>query len=163
MQSYYKDSNSNLDHSDKPHRQNSSKKNGSSKKMSVLNSSFNSHKENKNDSFYRKNRKKNEDFADNFKVVIRVRPLMQREAINGIFVSAVDVSPDNRIINIYEYFNLELVEPDLVEEYIENPDNYQTHQFAFDHVYDENSSQEHLYHITAKQAVLSSLEGYNAS
>ena len=104
-----------------------------------------------------------QNFAENFKVVIRVRPLMQREAINSIFVSAVDVSPDHRIINIYEYFNLELVAPEEVEGYIENQENYQTHQFCFDHVYDENSTQVELYENTARQAVKSSLEGYNAS
>lgn len=35
--------------------------------------------------------------------------------------------------------------------------------FSFDHVYDEHSTQEFVYENTAKQAVLSVLEGYNAT
>jgi kinesin family protein 3/17 len=35
--------------------------------------------------------------------------------------------------------------------------------FTFDHVYDMNSTQENVYENTAKQAVWSVLEGYNAT
>jgi kinesin family protein 3/17 len=35
--------------------------------------------------------------------------------------------------------------------------------FTFDHVYDQNSTQEGVYENTAKQAVWSVLEGYNAT
>ena len=77
---------------------------------------------------------------ENLKVVVRVRPLMQREALNGIFVSTADVNPDKKSINLYEYFNLELVPPERIEEYIEDPESYQTHTFTFDRVYDENAT-----------------------
>jgi len=35
--------------------------------------------------------------------------------------------------------------------------------FTFDFVYDENSTQEFVYENTAKQSVISVLEGYNAT
>lgn len=35
--------------------------------------------------------------------------------------------------------------------------------FTFDYVYDERSSQEFVYENTAKQSVISVLEGYNAT
>lgn len=137
-------------------RQNSELSSHNFQNQNINLSISNQSKNNKKLSNSNTNNLSTQKFAENFKVVIRVRPLMQREAINGIFVSAVDVSPDHRIINIYEYFNLELVSPNEVESYIEDPENYQTHQFCFDFVYDENSSQEELYRITAKNAVLSS-------
>ena len=48
-------------------------------------------------------------------------------------------------------------------EYIQNPNNFALHQFSFDHVYDQDSSQEEVYNNTARQAVLSVLEGFNAT
>ena len=98
------------------------------------------------------------DKEESLKVVVRVRPLMQREALNGIFVSTADVNPDMKSINLYEYFNLELVAPDRIEEYIEDPESYQTHTFTFDRVYDENASQAEIYENTAQSAVISALE-----
>jgi hypothetical protein len=95
---------------------------------------------------------------ENLKVIVRCRPLMQREALNGIFVSTADVCPDQRSINLYEYFNLELVDPARIEEYIEDPDSYQTHTFTFDRVYDETATQEEIYETTAQEAVFSALE-----
>lgn len=38
-----------------------------------------------------------------------------------------------------------------------------THSFAFDHVYDQNTPQKHIYDNSAKVAVLSTLKGYNAT
>ena len=40
---------------------------------------------------------------------------------------------------------------------------YNTHQFTFDHVYDQNASQREVYEKSAKEAVLSTLLGYNAA
>ena len=106
---------------------------------------------------------------ENLRVIVRVRPLMQREALNGVFVSTADVGPDGKSISLYEYFNLELVPPERVEQYIEDPESYQTHTFTFDRVYDESASQEEIYETTAQSAVFSALEvraahqGYNAT
>ena len=95
---------------------------------------------------------------ESLKVIVRVRPLMQREALNGIFVSTADVGLDNKVLNLYEYFNLELVPPEKIEEYIENPESYQTHTFTFDKIYDENATQAEIYETTAQSAVFSALE-----
>ena len=43
------------------------------------------------------------------------------------------------------------------------PTLYNTHQFTFDHVYDQDASQESVYERSAKDAVLSTLAGYNAA
>ena len=40
---------------------------------------------------------------------------------------------------------------------------YSTHDFVFDHVYDENSSQKKVYETTARTVVDSALQGYNAT
>ena len=40
---------------------------------------------------------------------------------------------------------------------------YNKHSFSFDYVYDQDSTQADVYQKTARQAVLSTLEGYNAS
>lgn len=40
---------------------------------------------------------------------------------------------------------------------------YNTHQFTFDHVYDQDASQQMVYERSAKDAVLSTLAGYNAA
>ncbi len=70
----------------------------------------------------------------------------------------MQVSPDNRKICIYEYYNIELVEPEALQEYVENPNNYTMHQFSFDYVYDQDNTQEDIYENTAKSAVLSTLQ-----
>lgn len=38
-----------------------------------------------------------------------------------------------------------------------------SHQFSFDYVYGPDSTQSHVYENTARPAVLSVLEGYNAT
>lgn len=37
------------------------------------------------------------------------------------------------------------------------------HTFSFDHVYDQENTQEEVYENTARQAVMSTLEGFNAT
>jgi hypothetical protein len=41
--------------------------------------------------------------------------------------------------------------------------NFSSYTFTFDHVYSEHSNQSDVYNNTARDAVLSSLSGYNAS
>lgn len=38
-----------------------------------------------------------------------------------------------------------------------------SYRFAFDHVYDQDSEQKPLYHQSAREPVLSVLDGYNAA
>ena len=42
-------------------------------------------------------------------------------------------------------------------------ENYNEHEYTFDHVYDQNSTQEEVYEQTAKGVINSCLEGYNAT
>ena len=70
----------------------------------------------------------------------------------------MQVSPDSKKTCIYEYSNIELVEINYIQEYLDNPNNYTMHQFSFDHVYDQESNQSEVYQNTAKPAVLSALE-----
>lgn len=48
-------------------------------------------------------------------------------------------------------------------EWMENPNLFQIHRFTFDHAFDMDASQQEVYEITAKPAVLSILEGYNST
>lgn len=75
----------------------------------------------------------------------------------------IQVSSDKKKLAIYEYFNLDMVEKEDIEEYIHDPNNYAVHQFSFDYVYDQDSTQEEVYENTAKQSVFNTLEGFNAT
>lgn len=98
---------------------------------------------------------------ENFKVVIRVRPPLERELAGGKqYQHSVSVGEDKQLCTISE--NLSAwkggngpVGSDGVV--------YNTHQFKFDHVYDQDASQETVYERSAKDAVLSTLLGYNAA
>jgi hypothetical protein len=96
----------------------------------------------------------------NFKVVIRVRPPLPRE-LNGEvpFVNVVAVDGKEEHIVISE--NLEEVMDD--EGNIISNTAFSTHDFVFDHVYDELSSQKKVYETTARNVVDSALQGYNAT
>ncbi|KAL4508356.1 hypothetical protein ABPG72_003660 [Tetrahymena utriculariae] len=100
---------------------------------------------------------------ENLKVVVRCRPPLPREIYDQHFISTIEVSPDNRKISLYEYRNIDLVPPEQVPQYLDNQNNYSVHQFTFDFVYDQNSSQEDVYNNTARNSVLSALDGFNAS
>ena len=103
----------------------------------------------------------NERQNENFKVVIRVRPPLEREVASGKrYQHSVHVDAQHRTCTISE--NLDAwrggagpVGADGVL--------YNTHQFTFDHVYDQDASQQMVYERSAKDAVLSTLAGYNAA
>ena len=78
---------------------------------------------------------------------------MQREALNGQYISTAAVGNDGNTIQLYEYYNIELVDPEGIEDYISNQDNFQAHTFTFDQVYDESASQEEIYSNTAHISV----------
>ena len=62
-----------------------------------------------------------------------------------------------------EYFGREVDDRERARDIDNNPHLAIWHTYTFDHVYDMDSSQEHVYESTAKQAVCSVLEGYNAT
>jgi|LauGreDrversion4_2_1035121.scaffolds.fasta_scaffold582194_1 hypothetical protein len=101
---------------------------------------------------------------DNFKVVIRVRPPLPREQRDDCeFRGIVSVSPDSKSCAIMEYLGAEVGEQERQRDMDANPHLSVWQTFTFDHVYDQNSTQEGVYENTAKQAVWSVLEGYNAT
>mmetsp|Transcript_30472 Transcript_30472/g.22602 ORF Transcript_30472/g.22602 Transcript_30472/m.22602 type:complete len:133 (+) Transcript_30472:326-724(+) len=101
---------------------------------------------------------------ENFKVVIRVRPALARERMEGVeFRSVVSVSGDNHSCAIMEYLGAEVNEREKQRDIEQNPHLCVWQNFTFDCVYDETSTQEYVYENTAKSAVFSVLEGYNAT
>lgn len=62
-----------------------------------------------------------------------------------------------------EYLGAEVNEREKQRDIEANPHLCVWQNFTFDYVYNENSTQEFVYENTAKNAVLSVLEGYNAT
>ena len=78
---------------------------------------------------------------DNVKVVVRVRPPLARELEGEIFISTVQVLEDQKSIQLFEYYNLEGLNQDDLEVYIDDPRNFNRHEYTFDYVYDDEASQ----------------------
>jgi hypothetical protein len=83
----------------------------------------------------------------NFKVVVRARPPLERE-LHPDYREVIQVNHEQNGMTIAENFD--------------DP-AYAAHTFTFDHVYDQDCDQKCVYETTAKEAVLSTLEGYNAT
>lgn len=102
--------------------------------------------------------------SNNFKVVIRVRPPLSREVPPNVpFQSSLQISGDHKVCTAIEYLGAETEELERQRDIRDNPHICQFHSFKFDYVYDEQSSQSSVYEHTAKPAVMSALEGYNAT
>ncbi|CAD8126966.1 unnamed protein product [Paramecium sonneborni] len=100
---------------------------------------------------------------ENLRVVIRIRPPMAREIKDGKFISTVQAAPDNQQLCIFDYHAIELVPDEELEAFVQNPANYTIHQFTFDYVYDQESTQVEVYETTAALSVDSTLQGYNST
>ena len=94
--------------------------------------------------------------SKNFKVVMRVRPPLPRELQSPHpgkkFVNIADVTDDGRGIILSENPGVD-----------DMGGLYTKHAFTFDQVYGQNRSQRDVYEQTARDAVLSTLQGYNAT
>ena len=100
----------------------------------------------------------------NFKVVIRIRPPLPRElGMASTLESIYKVTQDSKAITITEYLGAEYDEMSRLKDIESNPQMAQFHTFTFDHVFDQNSTQQYVYEQTARPAVMNALEGYNAS
>ena len=96
--------------------------------------------------------------------MVRLRPPLAREKIDhGGFRSIVQVAPDGGNCQIMEYLGAEVIEKEKWRDMEMNPHLCIWQNFAFDFVYDEDSTQEFVYENTARPAVSSVLEGYNAT
>ena len=101
--------------------------------------------------------------SDNFKVAVRVRPPVDRELdSDNNFFSVIRVLDDSAL-TIIEYMGVADTDLEREESLKENPSLANYHNFTFDYVYDQNSTQEEVYEHSGKPAVLSVLEGYNAT
>ena len=95
----------------------------------------------------------------NFKVVVRVRPPIERE-LRSQFKNTIVVDKAERNIIVSE--NLDEI-LDQNNQLIANAGAYSYHSFFFDYVYDPRSTQREVYETTARNVVDSSLEGFNAT
>ena len=99
-----------------------------------------------------------QDANSNFKVVVRVRPPLQRELQSPLgFGYIVRVDDSQKSIAISDGFADEQ-QPQYPDSWAHN-----VHKFTFDYVYPEIADQKQVYETTAKHSVLSTLKGYNAS
>ena len=80
-----------------------------------------------------------------------------------MFISTVQVLEDEKTLHLFEYYNLESLNPNHIKDYIDDFRNFNRHEFTFDHVYDDEASQRKVYEDTARLSVFSALEGYNAT
>ena len=101
---------------------------------------------------------------ENFKVVIRLRPPLPRE-IDSVFGfrSIVEVTETNKRVTIEEYQGHADNVKDREADILENPGMVTYHHFAFDFIYGPTATQQEVYERTARPAVLSILDGYNAT
>ena len=118
--------------------------------------------------------------AKNFKVVVRIRPPLPRELDamrnpNGTtsYRDIVRTEDRNRGITICEAgiqskdgFNTTTTtnaDGTLTHSTNTSSGVYASHKFTFDYVYDQDAQQVDVYNNTAREAVLSTLQGYNAT
>eukprot|EP01083_Nonionella_stella_P073788 199750_1 len=85
-------------------------------------------------------------------VVIRIRPPLPRE-LDSVrkFSKCTAVSNDHHSITVNDSFPSD------------DSDVYTKHSYTFDYVYDLDSTQSQVYDNTARDAVISTLQGYNAT
>lgn len=88
---------------------------------------------------------------------------MEREALNGKFVSSVEVDSNNLVVNAFEYYNLEAIEPEDLEEYVSESENFNVHQFSFDHVFGSSTKQKQIFEEMGMPVVNNVLRGFNGS
>ena len=73
------------------------------------------------------------------------------------------MTPDHKVCSLVEYIGTITNEIDRQAAIRENPSSCQYYSFKFDYVYEDTSSQEFVYENTAKSAMISAFEGYNAT
>ncbi|CAJ1388400.1 unnamed protein product, partial [Effrenium voratum] len=93
-----------------------------------------------------------------FRVVIRVRPPLDRELTSPVWQHVVSV-PTNSQICLYET----IAEVNAGDRASGTTQVVNTHTFSFDYVYDQDASQPEVYENAARPSVQSALQGYNAT
>eukprot|EP00931_Biecheleriopsis_adriatica_P095815 TRINITY_DN6943_c0_g1_i1.p1 TRINITY_DN6943_c0_g1~~TRINITY_DN6943_c0_g1_i1.p1 ORF type:complete len:1033 (+),score=204.50 TRINITY_DN6943_c0_g1_i1:90-3101(+) len=93
-----------------------------------------------------------------FRVVIRVRPPLDRELDSPVWQNVVSVPNDTQIC-LHEI----IPELNAGDRASGTSQVVNMHTFTFDHVYDQDASQPNVYMRTARASVMSALQGYNAT
>lgn len=102
-------------------------------------------------------------FKDNFKVFVRIRPFLPRETTHDFAFPITDVLSNNTNLHVYEFVAPHFKSKAEVDEMLSNPKFYQIHQFQFDRIFDENSSQNDVFEYCAQAYIDSFLSGFNCS
>lgn len=104
-----------------------------------------------------------ETFKEELKIYVRIRPFLERELRTGSNFAITDISETKKDLHVYEFVVNALKSHAEISEMLKNPKYYQVHNFAFDHVFDEKSSQDDVYKITSQKSIDFFLKGYNAT
>lgn len=104
----------------------------------------------------------NREAKENFKVIVRVRPPLPRE-LNSAFGFFNCITVNHMKVSAVEYFGSAATADAKAEDIETNPAVAYVNEYTFDHVFDIDCSQEFVYGVAAKPAVMSILEGYNAT
>ncbi len=93
----------------------------------------------------------------NFRVVVRVRPPLEREKPKDPivdFMPIAQISEDHKVCSMQEYLGGELTEEGRQRDILEHPSLVVAyHSFGFDYVYGPDSTQSFVYDTTARPAV----------
>ncbi|KAK9846008.1 hypothetical protein WJX81_008288 [Elliptochloris bilobata] len=99
--------------------------------------------------------------TDSIKVFTRVRPPLERERRSYLpYADAVLIHPDARTLSLSENVSGTSLNGAAS---VENGLVYPTHQFTYDRVFGPDSQQAEVYEHAARGAVLSTLQGFNAT
>eukprot|EP00930_Biecheleria_cincta_P003599 TRINITY_DN104531_c0_g1_i1.p1 TRINITY_DN104531_c0_g1~~TRINITY_DN104531_c0_g1_i1.p1 ORF type:complete len:1055 (-),score=152.61 TRINITY_DN104531_c0_g1_i1:36-3200(-) len=93
-----------------------------------------------------------------FRVVIRVRPPLERELSSPVWQNVVSVSSETQIC-LHEI----IPESNAGDRASGTSQVVTNHSFTFDRVYNQDTSQPEVYINTARASVMSALQGYNAT
>lgn len=93
-----------------------------------------------------------------FRVVIRVRPPLERELSSPVWQNVVSVSSETQIC-LHEV----IPESNAGDRASGTSQVVTNHAFTFDRVYNQDTSQPEVYINTARASVMSALQGYNAT
>ena len=92
-----------------------------------------------------------------------MRPPLPREKHGNFFLPIVRAGPESKSVAIMEYFGREIDDREKARDVELNPHLSMWQTYSFDYVYDMDATQEFVYENTAKSAVCSVLEGFNAT
>ena len=116
-----------------------------------------------------------EELKKNFKVVVRIRPPLPREldgsragGSGALYRDIVRTEERGRAVTICENGIAQpgahsIMNPDGSMTSTTSGGTYASHKFTFDYVYDQDAQQSDVYSNTARDAVMSTLQGYNAT